>query len=287
MPATTLVTVEELAEQVQNPGWFVFDCRHDLADPARGEQSYRRSHIPGARFAHLDRDLSGAKTGRNGRHPLPDPEAFARWLGQAGVGNGSQIVAYDDAGGAFASRLWWLARWLGHSSVAVLDGGWAAWLAAGQPTTELLPAVTPVHFEGRPDASMTVDAAWLQTHLAGSGLRLVDARSPDRYRGENETIDPVAGRIPGAVNRFFKDNLRPDGRFRPPAELRAAFEPIIAGAPSTAIVHQCGSGVTACHNLLAMEIAGLPQARLYPGSWSEWCSDPRRPVARGEIPGPP
>lgn len=282
MPSyTTLVTVDELAAHVDDPEWCVFDCRHDLADPDRGERAYRTSHIPNARFAHLDRDLAGAKTGRNGRHPLPDARAFADWLGRAGMNGGKQVVAYDDAGGAFAARLWWLMRWVGHRSVAILDGGFGAWLAGGQPTTDRPPPVVPTHFEGRPDPSMIVDAAWLEAHLGQPGLRLVDARSPDRYRGENETIDPVAGHIPGAVNRFFEDNLDAEGRFKPAAELREAFDFIAAGRPASEIVSQCGSGVTACHNLLAMEIAGLPGARLYPGSWSEWCSDPRRPVATG------
>lgn len=280
MSATTLVTVDELAARLAHPAWCVFDCRHDLADPGKGERAYRQSHIPGARFAHLDRDLSGAQSGRNGRHPLPEPAALADWLGQAGVDSAAQVVAYDDAGGAFAARLWWLLRWLGHRSVALLDGGWPAWLAAGQPTTDALPLVTSKRFDARADPSMTVDAAWLEAHLGAATFRLIDARSPDRYRGENETIDPVAGHIPGAANRFFRDNLLADGRFAPAAALRSAFESIAAGAPPAAIVHQCGSGVTACHNLLAMEIAGLPGARLYPGSWSEWCSDPRRPVAR-------
>lgn len=282
MPSyTTLVTVDELAAHVDDPEWCVFDCRHDLADPDRGERAYRTSHIPNARFAHLDRDLAGAKTGRNGRHPLPDARAFADWLGRAGMNGGKQVVAYDDAGGAFAARLWWLMRWVGHRSVAILDGGFGAWLAGGQPTTDRPPPVVPTHFEGRPDPSMIVDAAWLEAHLGQPGFRLVDARSPDRYRGENETIDPVAGHIPGAVNRFFKDNLDAEGRFKPAAELREALDFIAAGRPASEIVSQCGSGVTACHNLLAMEIAGLPGARLYPGSWSEWCSDPRRPIATG------
>jgi thiosulfate/3-mercaptopyruvate sulfurtransferase len=281
MPFTTLVGAEELAAHLDHPDWCIFDCRHDLADPGKGERLYRASHIPGARFAHLDRDLSGAKTGRNGRHPLPDPAAFAAWLGSQGVDTTKQVVAYDDAGGAFAARLWWLLRWVGHRSVAVLDGGWAAWLAAEQPTTDLPPVITPTRFDGRADPTMTVDTAWLEAHLEHAGVCLVDARSPDRYRGENETIDPVAGHIPGAVNRFFKDNLRADGRFESAEPLKAAFESLAGGVPPVAMVHQCGSGITACHNLLAMEIAGLPGARLYPGSWSEWCADPRRPIAKG------
>jgi thiosulfate/3-mercaptopyruvate sulfurtransferase len=207
MAFATLVTVEELTTRLHDPLWCVFDCRHDLADTAKGERAYRASHIPGARFAHLDRDLSGAKTGRNGRHPLPDPAAFAAWLGSQGVDATRQVVAYDDAGGALAARLWWMLRWLGHRSVAVLDGGWSAWLAAGRPQTQALPAITPTHFEGEPDASMIVEAAVLEMQLASPDLRLIDARSPDRFRGENETIDPVAGHIPGARNRFFKDNL--------------------------------------------------------------------------------
>ena len=281
MPFTTLVTVDELAASLNDPNWRVFDCRHDLAEPEKGARAYCESHIPGALFAHLDRDLSGAKTGRNGRHPLPVAGTFAEWLGRAGVDSARQVVAYDDAGGAFAARLWWLLRWLGHRSVAVLDGGWPAWLAAGQPTSAAPATVTRAQFEGRPDPSMVVDAAWLETRLDQAGVRLIDARSPDRFRGDNETIDPVAGRIPGAVNRFFKDNLRADGRFESADRLRAAFESLAAGVPPAAVVNQCGSGITACHNLLAMEVAGLHGARLYPGSWSEWCSDPRRPVCKG------
>jgi thiosulfate/3-mercaptopyruvate sulfurtransferase len=281
MPIATLATVDEVASRLDDPGWCVFDCRHDLADTAKGERAYYESHLPGARFAHLDRDLSGAKTGRNGRHPLPDPRAFAAWLGRTGVDSTKQVIAYDDAGGAFAARLWWLLRWLGHRSVAVLDGGFGAWVDAGQPTTAAPAVFTPRLFEGRPDPSRIVDAAWLEARLDAPDLRLIDARSPDRFCGENETIDPVAGHIPGAVNRFFKDNLRTNGCFQSPDVLRTAFELLTAGAPPTSVVNLCGSGITACHNLLAMEIAGLPGARLYPGSWSEWCSDPRRPVGKG------
>ncbi len=279
MPFETLVTVEQLAAHLDDPDWIVFDCRHDLVDTAKGERAYRESHIPGARFAHLDRDLSGVKTGRNGRHPLPDPAAFADWLGRMGVNGTKQVVAYDDAGGAFAARLWWMLRWMDHRSVAVLDGGWGAWLQAGQPTTAALPVIVPAHFDGQPDTSMIIEAAALESQLTSPELRLIDARSPDRFRGENETIDPVAGHIPSARNRFFKDNLGEDGRFKPAAELRVAFDLVAGGRLSSEIVSQCGSGVTACHNLLAMEIAGLSGARLYPGSWSEWCSDPRRPIA--------
>jgi thiosulfate/3-mercaptopyruvate sulfurtransferase len=281
MPFETLVTAEDLAAHVADPGWIVFDCRHDLADTGKGERAYRESHIPGARFAHLDRDLSGLKTGRNGRHPLPEPPAFAAWLGRMGIDATKQVVAYDDAGGAFAARLWWMLRWMGHRSVAVLDGGWDAWRRSRLPTSPEVPIPSPLQFEGRPDPSMIIDAATLQTHLDSGVLRLIDARSPDRFRGENETIDPVAGHIPGARNRFFKDNLDAEGRFRSGEQLREAFDSIAAGGPASEIINQCGSGVTACHNLLALEIAGLAGARLYPGSWSEWCSDPLRPVETG------
>jgi thiosulfate/3-mercaptopyruvate sulfurtransferase len=281
MAFCTLVTVDELALHLGDPEWIVFDCRHDLADTGKGELAYREAHVPNARFAHLDRDLAGTKTGSNGRHPLPEPAAFTQWLGDAGVGGAKQIIAYDDAGGAFAARLWWLLRWMGHRHVALLDGGWGAWRDAGRATSDAVPLAAKSRFEGLPDQSMTVDATALQAGLGSETLRLIDARSPDRYRGENETIDPVGGRIPGAVNRFFKDNLGPDGRFRRAAELRAAFGPLVAGYPIAQVVNQCGSGVTACHNLLALEIAGLPGALLYPGSWSEWCSDPRRPLAKG------
>ena len=280
MPFQTLVTVGDLAAHLCDPEWIIFDCRHDLAHARKGERAYREAHIPGARFAHLDRDLAGAKTGTNGRHPLPDAVTFADWLGRAGVSGEKQVIAYDDAGGAFAARLWWLLRWMGHTAAAVLDGGWNAWLNAGRTTTDAIPLARPARFDGRPDHSMTVDAATLQAGLESGALRIIDARSPDRYRGENETIDPVAGHIPGAVNRFFKENLEAGGRFRSAEELRAALEPLAAGRRGAQLVNQCGSGITACHNLLALEIAGLPGARLYPGSWSEWCSDPRRPIAR-------
>lgn len=281
MSFDTIVSGERLASHLGNPAWVVFDCRHDLANVDKGERLYRASHIPGARFAHLDRDLSGPKTGSNGRHPLPDPAALAGWLGRMGVDAQKQVVVYDDAGGAYAARLWWLLRWLDHRLVAVLDGGWQAWVGAGHAITAEPPRITPARFEGQPDSTMAVDAAALGSMLGDPNLRLIDARSPDRYRGENETIDPVAGHIPGAVNRFFKDNLDAQGRFKPAAELRAAFESLAASRPSSEVISQCGSGVTACHNLLAMEIAGLPGARLYPGSWSEWCSDPQRPIERG------
>jgi thiosulfate/3-mercaptopyruvate sulfurtransferase len=281
MRYTTIIPVADLQAALEDQALVIFDCRHDLLKPDAGAQAYAQSHIPGARFAHSDADLAGPKTGKNGRHPLPDPQVFMRWLGRNGVDAGKQVVAYDSAGGATATRLWWMLRhWLGLERVAVLDGGWEAWLKAGAPVTATLPPVTPTSFVGRPRA-VWVDAAFVQSHLDDASVVVLDARSPERYRGETEPIDPVAGHIPGARNRLYKDNLDASGRFKPAAELRAAFTALLAGAKPEQVVHQCGSGVSACHNLLAMEIADLPGGTLYPGSWSEWCADSTRPVARG------
>ena len=275
MAFTTLVSAQGLATHLDDPAWRVFDCRHDLAQPQAGEVAYRGAHIPGAQFLHVDRDLSGPLTGRNGRHPLPDPALLAGKLARAGVSNESQVIAYDDAGGAYAARPWWLLRWLGHVRVAVLDGGITAWVEAGYPLTDRDPPVAPATFDWRLTAP-TIDAA----AALRADLLLIDARAPARYRGEQEPIDPVAGHIPGAVNRPFRDNLDDDELFKPPAQLRAEFEQLLQGRAAQSAVAYCGSGVTACHNLLALEIAGLPGARLYPGSWSEWCSDPQRPVEK-------
>jgi thiosulfate/3-mercaptopyruvate sulfurtransferase len=275
---TTLVDVATLAAHLDDPDWLVVDVRHQLADTGYGERVYAEGHVPGAVFLHCDRDLSGPMTGSNGRHPLPAPEVLAARLGAIGIGPATQVVVYDDAQGMIAGRLWWLLRWLGHAGVAVLDGGLPAWQAAKQPLTPALPLLRPANFVARPNDAM-VDADYVQAFLQTSRMHLVDARSPDRFRGENETIDPVGGHIPGAVNRFFRDNLQADGRFKPAAELQAEWLAVLAGAAPEAVVHQCGSGVSACHNMLAMEIAGLPGSRLYAGSWSEWCADCGRPVA--------
>ena len=275
-----LIGAHELAAHLPSPGWCVFDCRHDLTNRDFGRSVYTEAHLPGAMFLHLDQDLSGPMTGLNGRHPLPAPEQLARRLAACGVNNDSQIIAYDDAGGMFAARLWWLMRWLGHDKVAVLDGGLRAWSEASQPLTSAIP--TPAEGNFRPAlVPPCVDAAYVEAHLDRPGMTLVDARGPDRFRGENETLDPVGGHIPGAINRFFKDNLDSGGRFKTPAQLREEFMPLLGTAPAPEVVHQCGSGVTACHNILAMELAGLSGSRLYPGSWSEWCANPSRPVATG------
>ena len=279
MSLTTLASVTDLAAHLDDPRWIVFDCRHDLVDTEAGYRAYAHSHIPGAHFVHLDDDLSGTKTGANGRHPLPDSARFCSRLAAHGMSNGAQAVAYDATGGFYAARLWWMLRWAGHEKVAVLDGGWNAWVDAGLPVSAQMPAVVPGAFESAM-RDCAVDAHVVQSALGGPDICVIDARSPDRFRGENETLDPVGGHIPGALNRFFKENLAPDGRFKPAADLKREFTALLGNTMPTEVVHQCGSGVTACHNLLAMEIAGLTGSRLYPGSWSEWCSDTRRPVAR-------
>lgn len=280
---TTLIGARELAAHLNDPDWVIFDCRHDLTNPDFGRAAYARGHLPGAHFLHLDEDLSGPMTGRNGRHPLPDPQRLARRLGELGVSNATQVVAYDDAGGMFAARLWWLMRWLGHRLVAVLDGGLIAWCDTAQALTKSAPQPVPQTFTARLQDGV-VDAAYVEAHLRQSDVLLIDARSPDRYRGENETLDPVGGHIPGAINRFFRDNLDTHGRFKQASVLREEFGRILKGGDARRVVHQCGSGVTACHNMLAMEAAGLSGSRLYAGSWSEWCADHERPVATGANP---
>ena len=280
MTYQTLIPVHALQEQIEDPLFVIFDCRHDLMKPEAGMEAYAKAHIPGARFAHSDRDLAGVKNGKNGRHPLPDPQAFANWLGRNGVDRTKQVVAYDHAGGASATRLWWMLRWLGHDRAAVLDGGWEAWIKSGAPVSAEVPRTKPTTFAASPRA-LAVDVGYVQSHLKDPSMVVIDARSPERYRGEAEPIDPVAGHIPGALNRLYKDNLDANGLFKPAAELRAGFISLIGARPPQQVVHQCGSGVSACHNILAMEIAGLNGSRLYPGSWSEWCADPTRPIARG------
>jgi thiosulfate/3-mercaptopyruvate sulfurtransferase len=282
MPYTALISVSDLAAHLADPGWVVCDCRHDLADTGAGHRAYAESHIPGARFVHLDDDLSAPKTGRNGRHPLPDPEKFARRLGELGINNTKQVVAYDASGGPYAARLWWMLRWLGHDAAAVLDGGWNAWLKASHSTTKEIPEIGPVRFTPHIRPATAVDAKMVAGCLGSSAPLLLDARIPSRYRGENETLDPVAGHIPGAVNRPWQLNLDAEGRFKTSAELKQELGETLAGRAPDRVTHYCGSGVTACHNLLAMEVAGFKGSLLYPGSWSEWCSDRTRPVERAD-----
>lgn len=285
MSAPLIAAAELITALAEAPAtradWLLLDCRFNLGNTAAGETAYAQGHLPGALYAHLDRDLSGPKTGANGRHPLPAPEALQQTLRGWGLTPATRVVAYDDTGGMFAARLWWLLRWAGHDGVQVLDGGWQAWLAAQGPVDVHAAARAPSGFQIQPRPDWVVCAADVQA-LLGQPARqvLIDARAADRFRGENETMDPVGGHIPGARNRFFQLNLQADGRFKPAAQLRDEFAALLGDTPAQAIVHQCGSGVTACHNLLAMAQAGLPDTRLYAGSWSEWCADPARPVER-------
>jgi thiosulfate/3-mercaptopyruvate sulfurtransferase len=281
----TLITAVELLQRFQGGATpVVLDCSFELSDPEAGQRAWRACHLPGAAYVHLDRDLAGAKNdaaGRfRGRHPLPERETFARRLGELGITPASTVVCYDAQGGPYASRAWWLLRWMGHADVAVLDGGVAAWReAGGTMTAEVATPRATAPYPALPAAMPTIGADALLTRLGR--VQLVDARAGERFRGEVEPLDKAAGHIPGAVNRLFKSNLAADGRFKSPAALRAEWLPLLAGNDAGQIVQQCGSGVTACHNLLALTHAGLGDSVLYPGSWSEWSADPARPQARG------
>ena len=275
---STLVSCPQLAASLGDAGWLVYDCRNDLFDREAGRRAYAAGHIPGARHVHLEEVLSGPITGRTGRHPLPDPQLFCERMRAAGLSADRQVVAYDGAGGVMASRLWWMLRWLGHEAVAVLDGGWNAWVSANSPVSTQVPASVPGDFRGSPQP-WTVDAACLQASLGAPDVVVVDARAADRFRGENETLDPVGGHIPGAANYFFQQNLTAEKTFKSPDDLKTQWSAVIKGHDSKDVVVYCGSGVTACHNLLALEHAGIHGVKIYPGSWSEWSSDPSRPRA--------
>jgi thiosulfate/3-mercaptopyruvate sulfurtransferase len=283
---TTLIEPPELARHLADPQWVIIDCRFDLARPDWGASAFAVGHIPGALYAHLDRDLSGPRTPSSGRHPLPSPAVLAATLSRFGIDATVQVVAYDQGAGAYAARLWWLLRWLGHSQVAVLNGGFAAWERAALPVSTQ-PETRPArHFAaGADDAllagSKEVAAAVSSGALARGAVLLVDARSAERFAGENECLDPVAGHIPGARNHPFTGNHDSGGRLLPAQQLRDAWRDTLRGAAPAQVIAMCGSGVTACHNLLALEVAGLPGARLYAGSWSEWIRDPSHAVARG------
>jgi thiosulfate/3-mercaptopyruvate sulfurtransferase len=279
---TTLIDTEQLAGLLDSPQLALLDCRFDIARSAWGEQAYLEGHLPGARYAHLDRDLSGPVSAATGRHPLPDPDALALRFGAWGVAEHSQIVAYDQGSGAFAARLWWLARWLGHEAVAVLDGGIEAWRAEGRPLESAVPPDATRTFRRREPLTTALSTREVIEALAADRLRLVDARAADRFAGRNETVDPVAGHVPGAVNHPFSSNLDARGRFLDREALRERWLRTLAGRSPTETAAMCGSGVTACHDLLALEHAGLRGARLYGGSWSEWIRDLSRPVATGE-----
>ena len=277
---TPLVSPERLiAALAAGAAPLIVDCSFDLADPGAGERAFEQGHLPGAIYAHLDRELAGAKTGRNGRHPLPARADWADTLSRLGVTPARAVVLYDAQGGMYAARAWWMLLWAGHRAVSVLDGGLPAWKAAGGALESgaVRPVAAPAPYPLGESLVAAVDADALLKSLGR--VTLLDARAGERYRGEVEPLDKRAGHIPGARSRFFKDNLDAQGRFKPVAELRAAFTAF--GASPAQVVHQCGSGVTACHNLLAMEAAGLPGSVLYPGSWSEWSADPARPVAVG------
>ncbi|MEI2414657.1 sulfurtransferase [Orrella sp. JC864] len=288
MPYTTLIQPAPLQAllQADPAAVLVLDCSFDLADPGAGRRAYEQAHVPGALHVDLDRDLSGAKTGSNGRHPLPEPQAFAARMAALGAHPDTQVVAYDGSGGMYAARLWWMLRWIGHEAVAVLDGGLAAWREAGFPDTDKPPmARAPGTLSVRAPLAALVDYDTLLRHVRQGERLVLDARAADRFRGENETLDPVGGHIPGARNRPFKQNLDERGRFKPAQALRQEFEQALQGHAPALSVAQCGSGVSACHNLLAMEVAGLPGASLYAGSWSEWCARQGAPVATGPEPG--
>lgn len=279
-----LVDAATLASALGRPDWIVVDCRFTLTAPAAGRAAYLAGHIPGARYAHLDDDLARRPGPGEGRHPLPERAAFAATLGRWGVGRDDMVVAYDEGSGAVAARLWWLLGWIGHERRAVLDGGYAAWLEAGLPVETEVPVVAPRRCEPRAEAAVGVVATAEIPAALAAGDVLVDARAAPRYRGEQEPIDPRAGHVPGALNRPFSANVTRAGRFRPPEELRAELEQLLGGRPPERLIAMCGSGVTACHLLLAMEVAGLPGGRLYAGSWSEWIRDPARPIRMGAEP---
>lgn len=277
---TTIISTEELAEKLGTPGWVIVDCRFDLAQKDWGFEEYQKAHIPGAVYAHMNKDLAGPVTEQTGRHPLPDPQRMAERLGGWGIGSDTQVVVYDTSNGAYAARLWWLLRFLGHPAVAVLDGGFPIWLHEGRPVSSGIESNPPACFVGKPDWSMVAPVDEVERIRQDPAYRLIDARSAERFRGENETIDPVAGHIPGAINRFYGLNLSPEGVFLPADTIREQFAELLAGTPPENTVLYCGSGVTAAHLLLAMEFAGIHGAKLYPGSWSEWIRDGKRPISK-------
>lgn len=279
MSFTTLISSNELAHNLNQPNWVIFDARFNLAKPDEGACAYRSGHIPGARYVHLEHDLSAATNSLTGRHPLPDLSQLTKKMGGWGVSNSSQVVIYDDVNGAIAGRMWWLLRLLGHEKTAILNGGLTNWIGTGHTLTTHLPKISATTFRPYSNTDAVFSAQEVENGLARGNIKLIDARAAERFQGKLEPIDPVAGHIPKASNRPFQLNLNAKGLFLDASELRAQFNTLLAGTPSTQIVHMCGSGVTACHNFLAMEIAGLSGSKLYPGSWSEWIRDKNRALS--------
>lgn len=284
MPYTTILSTGTLADHLDDPDWAIFDCRFDLTAPTRGREAYTRAHIPGALYADLDRDLSSPVIpGVTGRHPLPEAAALAERLSSWGIDDRVQVVAYDDSGGSYAGRLWWLLRWLGHESVALLDGDWRAWVREGRPVSGEVRTRPPRRFMAQPQPQRLAEAAEIHAALGSNALALLDARTNERYRGLNEMLDPKAGHIPGARSAHYGANVDAQGYWLPADQLRAHYEAILGDADPAQAVAYCGSGVSACHTLVALEIAGLRGARLYPGSWSHWITDPSRPIVTSEV----
>ena len=281
MTFKTVINVDQLRELLNEPQVVTVDCRFDLMHPQAGAQAYLQGHLPKARYLDLNQDLSGTVGANTGRHPLPNPEVFAGLLGRLGIDNSTQIVAYDENNGSFAARLWWMLRWLGHDTVAVLDGGLKAWTARGGALDSQEVPIQATQFFPRIEAGAVLSTAEIENLVGNLQIVLTDARSPERYAGSVEPIDSVAGHIPGAVNHPFTTNLDADGHFLPAQTLKAQWQERLAGKDASKLVAMCGSGVTACHNLLSLELAGLPGGKLYAGSWSEWIRDSRRPIARG------
>jgi len=283
MFSNTLVTTEDLAAHLNDPNWVILDCRFTLTDPGAGRQAYEKAHIPGAHYVHLDDDLSAPVSETSGRHPLPNPRVLTEKLCEWGVGINRQVVVYDDSFGAMAVRLWWMMRWLGHPAVALLDGGYPKWLREKRPVNAEQPIPHRAACACLPEPTQIVAADEVLHASQNREQLIIDARPDRRFSGEFEPLDPVAGHVPGAINYPFDENLDVDGTFLPPEALRENYQALLKGKPAGQAIHMCGSGVTACHNILAMEIAGLPGSRLYPGSWSEWITNPARPIATGDV----
>lgn len=282
MRSTTVVSTEQLAKHLDDPDWVVFDCRFTLSNTEAGAMAYRQGHIPGARYVHLDDDMSSPVTPVSGRHPLPDPALFSEKLSHWGVDSSKQVVVYDDSFGSMAVKMWWLLRWLGHDNVALLDGGLPRWQKQKLPVTAELPKIIPAKFVMQLRDEILANAEKVEHARQEPCCLLIDARPEQRFSGEREPLDKVAGHIPGAINWVFEENLDFDGTYLPADELKEAYLKLLHGVKPDHVIHTCGSGVTACHNMLAMEIAGLSGSKLYAGSWSEWITDPKRPVATGE-----